>query len=224
MDGAAPRKSPQDLLREELAGLNGRIFLVGSIIVVWLLDTLLSHRLLDSGAVDGKPRDAISLFENGSTVLFIVISVALIVAVIMKWRQAFIPLAITYLGFSVLQVIVNVLALVGSAEMQNDVGLAGLWDVAAVYVMSVIVFTFVYAMMDLHVPGGAFLWPNRDGEDPPVPNFVDYLFISLNTNATYGPTTEAIMSRRVKLIMAVQVVMALLMLTVLIARSVAATT
>ena len=45
-----------------------------------------------------------------------------------------------------------------------------------------------------------------------------------NTNATYGPTTEAVMSRRVKVIMSIQVVMALLMLTVLIARSVAATT
>ena len=224
MEGTSPRRSPQDVLREELAGLNGRLFLIGSILVVWLLDTLLSHRLVDSGAVNGTPRQAISLFEEVSTVLFVVISVALIVAVVMGRRRAFMPLAITYLSFSILQVVVNVLSLVGSAQMQQGVGLAGLWDVAAVYAMSVLVFTFVYATMDIYVPGGAFLWPARDGEEPPVPNFIDYLFISLNTNATYGPTTEAVMSRRVKVIMSIQVVMALLMLTVLIARSVAATT
>ena len=224
MDGTPPRRSPQDVLREELAGLSGRLFLIGSILVVWLLDTLLSHRLVDSGAVNGTPRQAISLFEEVSTELFVVISVALIVAVVMGRRRAFMPLAITYLSFSILQVVVNVLSLVGSAQMQQGVGLAFAPYDDPRYAMSVLVFTFVYATMDIYVPGGAFLWPARDGEEPPVPNFIDYLFISLNTNATYGPTTEAVMSRRVKVIMSIQVVMALLMLTVLIARSVAATT
>lgn len=226
MSTAAPAtpRSPQQRLRDELAGINGRLFLVGAVLAVWLLDTVLSHRLADSGAVDGKPRAAMVIFENVSTVLFIVISVALIACVIFKWNHAFVPLAVTYLAFSVVQVAVNVFSLVISAGHQADVGLAGLWDVAAVYIMTVLVFTFVYALMDIQVPGGAFVWPGRDGEEPPTPNLVDYLFISLNTNATYGPTTEAVMSRKVKLMMALQVIMALLMLTVLIARSVAATT
>jgi hypothetical protein len=72
-------------------------------------------------------------------------------------------------------------------------------------------------------PGGAFVWPSRDGEDPPTPHLIDYLFVSLNVNSTYGPTSEALISRAAKLVMALQVLLAILMLTVLIARAVSAT-
>ena len=51
---------------------------------------------------------------------------------------------------------------------------------------------------------------------------VDYLFISLNVNSTYGPTSEALVSRPAKMFMALQVLLAILMLTVLIARAVGA--
>ncbi len=226
MATTAPRPSdtPQQRLRTQLAGVNGRLFLVGAILLVWLLDTVLSHRLVDSGAVNGTPKSAMQLFEDVSTILFIVVSVLLIASLATRRHWAFVPLAVIYLAFSVVQVAVNVFSLVLSAGHQADVGLTGLWDVGAVYLMTVLVFTFVYALMDLYERDGAFEWPAREGQEPPTPNFVDYLFISLNTNATYGPTTEAVMSRKVKLIMAFQVIMALLMLTVLIARSVAATT
>ncbi len=42
-------------------------------------------------------------------------------------------------------------------------------------------------------------------------------------NSTYGPTSEALISRAAKLVMALQVLLAILMLTVLIARAVSAT-
>jgi hypothetical protein len=45
----------------------------------------------------------------------------------------------------------------------------------------------------------------------------------MNVNSTYGPTSEAVMSRRAKLVMALQVLLAIVMLTVLIARSVSST-
>jgi len=79
---------------------------------------------------------------------------------------------------------------------------------------------FIYIFLDVSIPGGAFLWPSRDGEVPPVPHIVDYLFISLNVNSTYGPTSEALISRSAKMVMALQVLLAILMLTVLIARAV----
>jgi hypothetical protein len=103
-------------------------------------------------------------------------------------------------------------------------GLGSLWDVAAVYMESVLVFMFIYVFLDVSTPGGAFVWPSREGETPPVPHIVDYLFISLNVNSTYGPTSEALISRPAKLVMALQVLLAMLMLTVLIARAVSATT
>ena len=98
-----------------------------------------------------------------------------------------------------------------------------MWDVAAVYMESVLVFMFVYIFLDVSTPGGAFVWPSREGEEPPEPHIIDYLFISMNVNSTYGPTSEAVMSRRAKLVMALQVLLAILMLTVLIARSVSST-
>jgi hypothetical protein len=57
---------------------------------------------------------------------------------------------------------------------------------------------------------------------PEQPHPADDLFLSLNVNSTYGPTSEALISRPAKLFMAVQVILAILMLTVLIARAVSA--
>jgi uncharacterized membrane-anchored protein len=68
-------------------------------------------------------------------------------------------------------------------------GLANLWDVAAVYMESVIVFMFIYIFLDIVTPAGAFVWPSLNGEAPPVPHQIEYLlislnFISLNVNST----------------------------------------
>ncbi len=84
-------------------------------------------------------------------------------------------------------------------------------------------FMFVYVLLDLSTPGGAFVWPARDGQPPPTSNLFDYLFISLNVNSTYGPPSEAVISHPAKLIMSMQALLAILMLTVLISRAVAAT-
>ena len=223
MGTASPSSTPQDRLRDTLASRRGRLFTIAAVVVVWLVDYALSHRLVDSGGITGTPRDAMLIFEQASTVLFIIISVLLIAAVIGRWHHLMPWLVGIYLGFSVVQVMVNVGSLVVTAHLQQGVGLTGLWDVAAVYSMSVIVFTFVYAALDVSTRGGAFIWPARDGEEPPTPNLVDYLFIALNTNSTYGPTSETVMSRPTKLVMALQVVMAIVMLAVLIARAVVAT-
>jgi hypothetical protein len=202
----------------------GRLFIIAAVVIVWLVDFALSQRLVDNGGITGNPREAMRIFENGSTIAFVVVSVALIVAVLTRSHTWMPWLVLVYLGFSIVQVIVNVGSLLVTAHLQQSGdGLTGLWDVGAVYLMSVIVFTFVYAALDLTVKGGAFVWPAHDGQQAPTPNFIDYLFIALNTNSTYGPTSEVVMSRRTKLLMALQVILAIVMLAVLIARSVVAT-
>ena len=113
--------------------------------------------------------------------------------------------------------------MLSTASSHHGGGLGTLWDVGLLYGMSVVVFMFVYAFLDVTTPGGAFVWPARDGQEPPTPHLLDYLFISLNVNSTYGPTSEAIMSRPGKLLMALQVLLAVMMLTVLISRAVAST-
>lgn len=131
--------------------------------------------------------------------------------------------SLAYLSFSVVQVVANVLGMVFTAHHASGQGLSSLWDVMAVYMQSVLVFMFIYIFLDVSTPGGAFVWPSRDGEQPPMPHLIDYLFISLNVNSTYGPTSEALISRPAKLVMALQVLLAILMLTVLIARAVSVT-
>ena len=216
--------TPQDRLIAQLETRAGRLFIIAAVLIVWLVDYALSHRLVDNGGITGNPREAMRIFENVSTIAFIVVSVALIIAVLTKSHRWMPWLVLVYLAFSIVQVIVNVASLLVTAHLQQSGdGLTGLWDVGAVYLMSVIVFTFVYAALDLTVKGGAFVWPARDGQEPPTPNFIDYLFIALNTNSTYGPTSEVVMSRRTKLVMALQVILAIVMLAVLIARSVVAT-
>ncbi|MFM8827679.1 MAG: hypothetical protein ACKORG_00140 [Actinomycetota bacterium] len=216
--------TPQDRLMAQLQTRGGRLFIIAAVLIVWLVDYALSHRLVDNGGITGSPREAMRIFENVSTVAFIVVSVALIVAVLTRAHKWMPWLVLVYLGFSIVQVIVNVGSLLATAHLQQSgSGLTGLWDVGAVYLMSVMVFTFVYAALDLTVKGGAFVWPARDGQEAPTPNFIDYLFIALNTNSTYGPTSEVVMSRRTKLLMALQVILAIVMLAVLIARSVVAT-
>ena len=220
-DEVAP--GPADRLRERLTHGHGRYSVIAGTLMIWIMDTLLTRRLEMSGAVTGVTADIVRTFETASTILFVVTLIGLIVALLRPYPRALFPVAAIFLTFSVVQVVANVISMLSSAHATDGIGLGSLWDVAAVYAMSVSVFMFVYLLLDLATPGGAFVWPARDGQDAPTPNLFDYLFISLNVNSTYGPTSEAVMSRPTKLIMAIQVLLAILMLTVLISRAVSAT-
>ncbi|CAB4698225.1 unannotated protein [freshwater metagenome] len=214
---------PADRLRERLTHGHGRYSVIAGTLTIWIMDTLLTRRLEMSGAVTGATADIVRTFETASTILFVVTLIGLIVTLLRPYPRALFPVAAIFLTFSVVQVVANVISMLSSAHATDGIGLGSLWDVAAVYAMSVSVFMFVYLLLDLATPGGAFVWPARDGQDAPTPNLFDYLFISLNVNSTYGPTSEAVMSRPTKLIMAIQVLLAILMLTVLISRAVSAT-
>lgn len=215
--------TPAQRLRARLSDGKGRLFVIIAVLVIWVMDTLLSRHLTSSGIVQGQGAVIVDWLESASTVIFVVTSVLLIVAILKPLPHLLFKFAAIYLTFSAIQVVANVLTMVSTAHLREGYGLGSLWDVAAVYAMSVTVFTFIYVLFDVTTPGGAFVWPARDGEEPPTPNLWDYLFISLNVNSTYGPTSEAVMSRGVKLVMSGQVLLAILMLTVLISRAVAAT-
>ena len=155
--------------------------------------------------------------------MFVVVTVGLIVSLYRGGRRNLFRWGLVYLAFSVLQVVDNIGCMIFTANHHQGGGLTGLWDVAAVYMESVLVFMFIYVFLDVSTPGGVFVWPSRDGETPPVPHIIDYLFISLNVNSTYGPTSEPLISRPAKLVMALQVLLAILILTVLISRAVSST-
>lgn len=213
---------PAEHLRERLVEGRGRLIILGAVIFIWVMDTVLSRHLVASGAV-GPRGQLLDILEWIGTAIMVATTVFLVMALTRRYNALLIPAVALYLGYAVLQVVVNVISMLATAGNHKGGGLSSLWDVALVYAMSVIVFTFVYIYLDITTPGGAFVWPAREGQDPPPPNFLDYLFISMNVNSTYGPTSEAIMSRRGKMIMGLQVLLAVMMLTVLISRAVAAT-
>ena len=214
---------PADLLRQRLTEGQGRLLVVAATSTVWLLDLLLVHRLERHQAIGANVRHLVSHIEQAGSLVFIVVTLGLTLALYRGRKNSLFGWALAYLLFAVVQVICNVLAMVATASNHQGEGLAGLWDVAAVYMESVLVFMFIYIFLDVSTPGGAFVWPSRDSEPPPTPHIVDYLFISLNVNSTYGPTSEALISRKAKLVMALQTLLAIVMLTVLIARSVGST-
>jgi hypothetical protein len=213
---------PAEHLRERLLAGKGRLVILAAVVFIWVMDTVLSRHLVSSGAV-GARGELLDLLEWIGTVIMLGTTAFLLVALTRRYNHLLIPAVAIYLGYAVIQVIVNVISMLATAGNHQGGGLSSLWDVALVYSMSVIVFTFVYIYLDITTPNGAFVWPAREGEDPPPPNFLDYLFISMNVNSTYGPTSEAIMSRPGKMIMGLQVLLAVMMLTVLISRAVAAT-
>ena len=196
---------------------------VAATTVVWMMDLLLGNNLSKQKVISPDLDLLVYKMNLAGTIAFVVLTLGLTISLFRGHKRELFRWALAYLLFSILQVITNVLSMVASAGSHQGGGLIGLWDVAAVYMESVLVFMFVYIFLDVSTPGGAFVWPSRNGENPPEPQIIDYLFISLNVNSTYGPTSEAVMSRRVKLVMALQVLLAILMLTVLIARAVSST-
>ncbi|NDG75535.1 MAG: hypothetical protein EBX49_09430 [Synechococcaceae bacterium WB8_1B_136] len=214
---------PADLLRARLTSGRGRLAVIAATTCVWVMDLLLVHHLENRRLIDPALDGLVHRIDLTGTLAFIVITLCLTVSLFRGRTRELFRWALVYLLFSVVQVITNVLSMVASAGSHQGGGLGGLWDVAAVYVETVLVFMFVYIFLDVSTPGGAFVWPSRDGEVPPEPHLIDYLFISMNVNSTYGPTSEAVMSRPAKLVMSLQVLLAIVMLTVLIARTVSST-
>lgn len=215
---------PIERLRARVLSGQARLAIIGGALIVWLMDAIVSRFLIMRGSINGDDAARVMSVELLGTFIFVATVIVLIIAVIRGAQIMMLRLAAVYLGFSVIQVVLSVGSMLTSVTMRRDIGLTSLWDVGAMYMYSVTVFTFVYVLMDLVTPKGAFVWPSREGEPAPTPTIVDYLFISLNVNSTYGPTSEAVMSRPTKLIMGLQVILAIVMLTVLIARAVSATT
>jgi hypothetical protein len=215
-------ESPVAILRRRLTQGHGRLLVLLSTSLVWLMDTLLMRRLEAHHQVAGTAHALLLLLEKLSTLAFIIVTLGMALALYRSRHQRLFAWTLGYLVIAMMQVIANVASMVVTSSAIKGGGLTNLWDVAAVYMESVIVFMFIYIFLDVTTPGGAFVWPSRDGEPPPVPHLLDYLFISLNVNSTYGPTSEVLISRPAKLFMALQVLLAILMLTVLIARAVSA--
>jgi len=124
-----------------------------------------------------------------------------------------------YLTVATVQVLVTIAFMLTSNHVRGHDYLWGLSDAVGVYLLTMSVFAGWYLVADHLTQGGAFAFPSRSGRRVVRRGrLVDYLFISFNTNSTFGPTTELILSRKVKLLMMLQTVCSLVILLVLTAR------
>lgn len=221
---ASPGKeiSPALALRERLTHGKARLWVMIATTIVWIIDVSLFNNIKTHHIIAKTYNSTLCDMERISTIAFVIVSLGLAQALFSSNQIRLFRWALIYLVVSMAQVVSNVLSMVATASSLHGGGLVGLWDVAAVYMQSVIIFMFIYIFLDVSTPGGAFVWPTRNDEPAPIPHVIDYLFISLNVNSTYGPTSEAVMSRPAKMFMSLQVLLAIMMLTVLIARAVSA--
>lgn len=145
-----------------------------------------------------------------------------LILIVMLWRshkRLLVNRFITiYLSLVTLQLIVNVFLLVSKAHENRGQPLYLLWDVAALYGMNIIIFAFWYLLVDSTIPGGAFIFPVKEGNNRI--HWIDYLFLSFNTATTFGPTSEQVVSKRAKILMMVQTILSLIITVVLAARAV----
>jgi hypothetical protein len=222
-DDATLHLAPAERLHARLVEGHGRFLIILTTTIIWILNTTLGRYLEREKVLAGESAALERPLEWIGTAIFVLVTLSLIIVIYKPYPTWIFRVAAVYLTFSVVQVVANVISMVSTANGPHGDGLGSLWDVAAVYGVSVLVFSVVYLVLDVRTPGGAFVWPSRDNEEPPMPHVVDYLFISFNVNSTYGPTSEAVVSRLAKSVMVLQVLLAILMLTVLIARAVSAT-
>lgn len=194
------------------------IELVVLLLIIQFLDIATAWQI-HSGAVFTEPMASVLLwFDLISTFVFIGLAIALTVALIIGRERIVDRIAVVYLTMALIQVSLNVLMLVGSAHVRNDSVLWGLWDLGAGYFEIVAVFTGWYFFVDHALPDGAFAFPERNVRPEFRPRIIDYAFIAFNTNATFGPTAETILSRFVKVLMMVQTLLSLALLLVFVAR------
>jgi hypothetical protein len=193
---------------------------IAMIIVVQIADRVLSYRI----TFDGLPQGGFvrSMLEWGQAIGDIVFLAVAIVAVVIallgtrpKWVNA---VLVAYLSVATINLALNVGSLVATAGHLREAHLTMLWDVGLVYLSTVFVFALWYRLLDTELPGGAFEFPVDPARPERRQGWVDYVFLSFNTNATFGPTSEVVHARTAKVLMMVQTLISLLVLVVLLAR------
>jgi len=193
---------------------------VAMFLFIQLIDQLLSRRVsLVTLASQSVRREAIDTAEWITDTVFVVVTLTIVVAVAARMRAAWLNrLLIVYVAVAVLNLVVNVSTMVATAQFQPAQELGLLWDVALVYANTVLVFAVLYRLLDIEMDHTAFEFPEDPARPERQPSWVEYIFLSFNTNATFGPTVETVHSRIAKVLMMSQTAMSLTILVVLVAR------
>lgn len=152
------------------------------------------------------------------TALFLLMALSIFVRVARRRNVAINRYARIYLAAATVQVVLNIVLLVSGGRPRHESLVWGLCVLGGAYLLVVAVFSGWYWLYDHMIPGGAFNFPEAEVLPNFRPNLIDYVFISFNTNSTFGPTAELIKSRHVKVLMMLQTALSLAILLVFVAR------
>ena len=200
---------------------------VAVIIVVEIFDLLLGTRLrfaVTLSSTAALVSDAIDLGANIAFAAFAVMAALTLLASRRTTPRYAMPVMVAYLAVATVNVMADVVTLVGTANLQTAGQLSLLWDVGLVYLSTTLVFSLWYQLADAYLPGGAIDFPPNAAHPDQPPLWFDYFFLSFNTNATFGPTAETVKTRPAKALMMLQATLSLIVLVVLIARVVGLST
>ncbi len=191
--------------------------LAGLVVAAQVLAIIVSLQLSVAAYLEESARFGIHLAEVVAVSLYVVIAVAALVAWRTRRHRLAVRLLRLYLAVLTLQLVTYVLLLVVGMSRAQDQPLWYLGDLVSVLLLDIAVFSAWYWIVDSLAPGGAFAFPPRS-DTHWEPGLVDYVFLSFNTTATFGPTTEMPVDSRAKLAMMLQTTLALAVLIVLASR------
>lgn len=192
---------------------------IGMLILIQIADQLLARRWGLFVQSDQVTDDTFAAVDIVSDVIFVVMLLVVVIGAIVRARPTWMNrLVVAYLVVATVNLIINVANFVFATQLQQSQALQLLGDIALIFANIVTVFAVWYRLLDAHCDGAAFEFP----EDPNRPDrqlgWVDYIFLSFNTNSTFGPTLETPHRKRAKALMMIQTTLALLVLVVLVAR------
>lgn len=127
-------------------------------------------------------------------------------------------------NISSLQLLLQALFTAGKADAPELLSAA-----VAIYVTNIVVFALLYWEMDGGGPGvrrankndeNDFLFPQQQANVKWFPTFTDYLYVSTTNATAFSPTDTLPLSRRSKMIMALQAFLSLLVVAIIAARAI----
>ena len=191
-----------------------------TIVVVQLVDLVLNSRVtFEPLTAERWVRTSLLWVQDTGNLLFLGAAVVLVLVLVLRSRPRWVlAVLVAYLSVATFNLVLNVFALVATAEHNEERRLTLLWDVGLVYLSTVLVFSLWYRLLDTELAGGAFEFPVDPARPDRSPGWIDYVFLSFNTNATFGPTAEVVHARTAKVVMMCQTLLSLLVLVVLVAR------
>ena len=200
------------------------------VLIVQAMDLFLTLRVEIIGEGIGTPERALRLIGDITDVMFVVLLIAVGIQLLRhryvtsreSSSRTTLAILVAYLVMASLNVVVNMITLVVVQKLADVSQNSLIVDLGLLFASNMLVFSLWYQLADAYLKGGAFDFPPDMANPTDAPRWIDYLFLSFNTQTTFGPTVEAIRTRPVKILMMLQTSLSLIVLVVLVARIIVA--